>query len=100
VGRDEHEKGPVGRARLAGTHTGRDQVLQLLAELYSRVDLDAVVIGDILVNSERAAAFLEVPFGSGDSAGNMLVVETFVIRDGLITEIRPYYFDTAAFAAH
>jgi hypothetical protein len=28
----------------------------------------------------------------------MLVVETFIIRDGLITEIRPYYFDTAAFA--
>ena len=84
-----------------GTHKGRDEVLKLLAELYSRVDLDAVVIGDILVNSERAAAFLEVPFESGDSTGNqtMLVVETFVIRDGLIVEIRPYYFDTAAFAA-
>jgi hypothetical protein len=29
----------------------------------------------------------------------MLAVETFVIRDGLIVEIRPYYFDTATFAA-
>jgi uncharacterized protein len=84
-----------------GTHKGRGEVVKLLAELYSRVDLDAVVIGDILVNSGRAAAFLEVPFESGDSASNqtMLVVETFVIRDGLIVEIRPYYFDTAAFAA-
>ena len=84
-----------------GIHKGRDEVLKLLAELYSRVALDDVVIGDILVNSERAAAFLEVPFESGDSAGNqtMLVVETFVVRDGLIAEIRPYYFDTAAFAA-
>src|ERR1700747_857240 len=49
-----------------GTRTGRDDVLKLLAELYSRADLDSVVIGDILVNSQRAAAFLEVPFESGD----------------------------------
>jgi hypothetical protein len=29
----------------------------------------------------------------------MLVVETCVIRDGVIVEIRFYYFDTATFAA-
>jgi hypothetical protein len=59
------------------------------------------VFGDILVNSERAAALLEVSFESGDSASNqtMLVVETGVIRDGLIVEIRPYYFDIATLAA-
>jgi uncharacterized protein len=84
-----------------GTHIGRDAVLQLLAQLYSRIDLDAVVVGDVLVNSERAAAFLEVPFESGDLASNqkVLVIETFVIHDGLIAEIRPYYYDTAALAA-
>ena len=84
-----------------GAHIGRAEVLELLAQLYSRIDLDAVVIGDVLVNSERAAAFLEIGLESGDSASNqkMPVVETFVIRDGLIAEIRPYYFDTAALAA-
>jgi ketosteroid isomerase-like protein len=82
-----------------GTHAGPDAALQLLAQLYSIIDLDAIVVGDILVNSERAAAFLEVPFG--DSTGNQTVpvIETFVIRDGLIGEIKPYYFDTAALIA-
>ena len=82
-----------------GKHTGRAEVSQLLAQLYSMIDLDAVVVGDVLVNSERAAAFLEVPFGDSASSQKMSVVETFVIRDGLIAEITPYYFDTAALAA-
>ena len=82
-----------------GTHTGRAEVLQLLAQLYSMIDLDTVVVGDVLVNSERAAAFLEVPFGDSASSETVSVIETFVIRDGLIAEIKPYYFDTAALAA-
>ena len=82
-----------------GTHTGRAEVSQLLAQLYSMIDLDAVVVGDILVNSERAAAFLEISFGDSASNQKVSVIETFVIRDGLIGEIKPYYFDTAALAA-
>jgi ketosteroid isomerase-like protein len=82
-----------------GTHTGRAEVLQLLARLYSMIDLDTVAVGDILANSERAAAFLEVPFGDSASSETVSVIETFVIRDGLIAEIKPYYFDTAALAA-
>jgi uncharacterized protein len=82
-----------------GTHTGRPAVLQLLAQLYSAIDLDAVVVVDVLVNSERAAAFLEVPFGDSASGQQVSVVETFVIRNRLITEIKPYYFDTAALVA-
>jgi len=82
-----------------GTHTGRAEVLELLAQLYSMIDLDTVVVGDVLVNSERAAAFLEVPFGDSASNQRVSVIETFVIRDGLIAEIKPYYFDTAALAA-
>jgi uncharacterized protein len=82
-----------------GTHTGRAEVLQLLARLYSMIDLDTVAVGDILANSERAAAFLEVPFGDSTSSEKVSVIETFVIRDGLIAEIKPYYFDTAALAA-
>jgi uncharacterized protein len=82
-----------------GTHTGRAEVLQLLARLYSMIDLDTVAVGDILANSERAAAFLEVPFGDSANSEKVSVIETFVIRDGLIAEIKPYYFDTAALAA-
>ena len=82
-----------------GTHTGRNVASQLLAQLYAMIDLNAVVVGDILVNSERAAAFLEVPFEDSASSQKISVIETFVIRDGLIAEIKPYYFDTAALAA-
>jgi hypothetical protein len=82
-----------------GSHTGLDAALQLLGQLYSMIDLDAIVVGDILVNSERAAAFLEVPFGDSTSSQKVSVIETFVIRDGMIGEIKPYYFDTAALVA-
>ena len=81
-----------------GTHTGRDGVLELLAQLYSMIDLDAVLVGDVLVNSQRAAAFLEISFGDSANNRKISVVETFVVRDGLIAEIKPYYFDTSALA--
>jgi len=84
-----------------GAHTGRAAALKLLGILFSGIDLDSVVRGDVLVRGERAAAFLEIPFLTADPANAqaMPIVETFIVRDGLITEIRPYYFDTAAIAA-
>jgi uncharacterized protein len=84
-----------------GAHTGRVAVLELLGTLFAGIDLDSVVRGDVLVHGERAAAFLEIPFRTADPANTeaMPIIETFVVRDGLITEIRPYYFDTAAIAA-
>jgi ketosteroid isomerase-like protein len=85
----------------AGTHVGRANVLQLLRTLFAGVALDSVVRGDVLVRGERAAAFLEVPFVLTDAQNPavMPIVETFLVHNGLITEIRPYYFDTAAIAA-
>lgn len=44
----------------------------------------------------RAAAFLDVPFALPDGTSQTLpVVETFLVKDGLISQITPYYFDTA-----
>jgi len=84
-----------------GTHTGRVNVLALLTTLFSGIDLDTVIRTDVLVNGARAASLLEVPFAFADPAfpQRMPVIETFVVEDGLITEIRPFYFDTAAIAA-
>jgi hypothetical protein len=81
-----------------GAHVGRENAVKLLSLLFSGIALDSVVRGDVLVGGRRAAAFLEVPFGLADPANpkRMPVVETFVVEDGLIAEIRPYYFDTAA----
>ena len=84
-----------------GAHIGRTAVLGLMRTLRAGIDLDSVVREDVLVRGERAAAFLKVPFvlpGAADVQG-MPIVETFIVRDGLITEIRPYYFDTAGLVA-
>ena len=63
--------------------------------------MDTVARRGLLVQDDKAASFLEVPFApSADPTVPqvMPVLETFVVRDGLIVETRPYYFDTAAIA--
>jgi ketosteroid isomerase-like protein len=84
-----------------GVHRGKDAVLRLLKLLFDGIDLDTVKRSGLMVDGERAASFLEVPFAFADPTvpQKMPVLETFVVRDGLIVEIRPYYFDTAAIAA-
>jgi hypothetical protein len=84
-----------------GLHQGKDAVLRLLKLLFDGIDRDSVQRRGVMVDGERAASFLEVPFAFADPTvpAVMPVVETFVVRDGLIVEIRPYYFDTAAIAA-
>ena len=64
------------------------------------VGRDAVVIEQIMCNAGAAAATLQVPFRAPDGTNAVvLVCETFEIRAGLITRVRPYYFDTAALPA-
>ena len=60
-----------------------------------------MIVGDVLVNSEPAAAFLELSFGAGDAATTqkVSVVEMFVIRDGADRRDHPALLDTAALAA-
>lgn len=80
-----------------GAHVGCEAVLKLLGILCAGIALDDVQRGDILVGRGHAAAFLGVPFALADGSAQVLpVVETFEVRDGLITHIKPYYFDTAA----
>jgi uncharacterized protein len=84
-----------------GTHAGRADTLALLTTLFSGIDLDTVILIDVLVKGNRAASFLEVPFAFADRVvpQRMRVIETFIVEDGLITEIRPFYFDTSAIAS-
>jgi uncharacterized protein len=82
-----------------GAHTGRTEALKLLARMIFQIIVETVTVGDVLVGASPAAAFLEIPFTPADPTllqARLSVVETFVIRDGLITEITPYYYDTAA----
>jgi limonene-1,2-epoxide hydrolase len=66
--------------------------------LFAGVDREAVVIERIVCDGVGAAAMLSVPFQPDPDAPSteMLVCETFEVRDGAIARIRPYYFDTAA----
>jgi ketosteroid isomerase-like protein len=83
-----------------GEHVGREAALSLLGMLFAGVDRDAVVIEHIVCNDVAAAAMLQVPFKAPDGTNTtVLVCETFEIRGGLITRVRPYYFDTAALLA-
>jgi ketosteroid isomerase-like protein len=89
-----------GSLPYGGDHVGADAVVKLLGLLCAGIALDDVRRGDVLVRGERAAAFLEVPFTlAGGTSQFLPVVETFLVREGLITQIRPYYFDTAALLA-
>jgi ketosteroid isomerase-like protein len=83
-----------------GTHSGREQALALLSQLYDGIDLDAIPRPEVLAGPQRAVAFVEVAFRGADGGLTVIsVVETFRVRDGRIVEIKPYYFDTAAMAA-
>jgi SnoaL-like domain len=82
-----------------GAHTGRTEALKFLALMIFQIIADTVMGGDVLVGASPAAAFLVIPFTPGDPPllqARLPVVEKFVIRDSLITEITPYYYDAAA----
>jgi ketosteroid isomerase-like protein len=85
----------------AGIRRGRDEVLAYLPGLFAGIDLETVVIVDTLAHGERAAVFLEVPFTfAGETTPRIMpIIEAFLVHDGLITEVTPYYFDTAAILA-
>lgn len=90
----------AGSLPYGGVYRGREQVVGLLHLLFDGIDLTTVNHIAILAEGHRAASFLEVPFAFGSPAAPSLmpVIETFVVHSGLITEIRPYYFDSAAIA--
>ena len=89
-----------GSLPYGGSHVGVEAAVKLLGTLCAGIALDDVRRGDVLVRGGLAAAFLEVPFTLADGSSQLLpVVETFLVKDGLISQIRPYYFDTAALLA-
>jgi hypothetical protein len=82
-----------------GAHTGRTEALKFLALMIFQIIADTVMGGDVLVGASPAAAFLVIPFTHGDPPllqARLPVVEKFVIRHSLITEITPYCYDAAA----
>jgi ketosteroid isomerase-like protein len=83
-----------------GRHEGIEAATTLFKTLFAGIDLSGVVIEAIIVQADRGAALLNFSFDLGPAGSSEAsVCETFVVRNGQIVEIRPYYFDTAALLA-
>src|SRR5580658_3697844 len=67
----------------AGSYRGREAVVGLLRVLFDGIELGSVNHIAILVDGERAAAFLEVPFtfDNPDLPNVMPIIETFLVRN-------------------
>jgi uncharacterized protein len=82
-----------------GVHRGADAIISLAVDLFSKYfDFTRNEVRYILAEGENAIARMDVS-GTTRTSGKPIAfsaTECFVVRDGLITEIQPYHFDTAA----
>src|SRR5271154_6594749 len=78
-----------------GTHRGREAFIAALGGATKFVDLEHIALEHLIVDGERAAAFVSYhPPGSPDGEPQYCI-DWLVIRDGKIVELMPFYFDTA-----
>lgn len=83
---------PVGRT----LWEGRAEFMAGLREVFALLRISRLVFHDVLAGPNRVAGVLDVV--STDENGNDTViplVEVFTFDNGMITEIRPYYFDVS-----
>ncbi|HTK62964.1 MAG TPA: nuclear transport factor 2 family protein [Pseudonocardia sp.] len=82
-----------------GVHRGPEAIIALAVDLFSKYyDFARNEVRYILSEGENAIARVDVS-GTTRTSGKPIAfsaTECFVVRDGLITEIQPYHFDTAA----
>lgn len=82
-----------------GVHRGIEAIVALAVDLFSKYfDFTRNEVRYILAEGENAIARVDVS-GTTRTSGKPIAfsaTECFVVRGGLITEIQPYHFDTAA----
>ena len=84
-----------------GTYTGHAGLKQMLARLRSCIENHKVVLRDIL-GADEAGGFGVLVDMSGlinDKPFVLSIFERWVVRDGRVAEIWPYYWDTSAISA-
>jgi ketosteroid isomerase-like protein len=81
-----------------GVYRGPDAVVSAAVDLFTKYfDFTHNEVRYILAEGENAVARLDVS-GTTRTSGKPIAfsaTECFVVRDGRITEIQPYHFDTA-----
>jgi len=82
-----------------GVHQGRDNVMKTITLLFTEyLNLSEYTVVRLLGEGEHVVACLKVA-GVTHTSGKPVAFEAcerFVVRDGVITEIKPFYWDTAA----
>lgn len=82
-----------------GVYRGPEAVISAAIDLFTKYfDFTRNEVRYILAEGENAIARVDVS-GTTHTSGKPIAfsaTECFVVRDGLITEIQPYHFDTAA----
>jgi ketosteroid isomerase-like protein len=81
-----------------GTYSGPDAIVQLQIDLYTKFyEFTSFELISVIGDGENAAAHVRVA-GVARSTGNPIrtsAVEWFVVRNGQITSVTPYHYDTA-----
>lgn len=80
-----------------GSYRGPDAIVQLQIDLYTKYyEFSSFELTSVIGDGENAAAQVKV-VGVGRATGRSLetsAVEWFVVRNGQITSITPYHYDT------
>jgi ketosteroid isomerase-like protein len=83
-----------------GLFTGKAEVVPALGEILSMMGMRSVDVKTLLADGPVAVAIIDVE--CTDKAAQpftMSAAETWRVVDHRITEIKPYYFDTATLSA-
>ncbi|MEE4450736.1 nuclear transport factor 2 family protein [Novosphingobium resinovorum] len=83
---------------MAGAYRGKTGLQDLFGKVMGMVDVVGLERTDLLVGTDSAIAVLEMRFAD-PALPPAQVCEMFRFRDGLCTEIKPYYYDPAPFVA-
>lgn len=83
---------------MAGSYRGREGFERLFAKVMGMVDVVALDRTDLTIGNDRAIAVLTMRFAD-PALQPVELCEMFTFRDGLCSEIKPYYYDPTAFHA-
>ena len=78
-----------------GTHQGVEDVLQALSFVFETFEMSQLEVEDLIVDGERAVGLVRLPFRSREGESGT-VAEVWLVQDGRVKAIRPFYFDTKA----
>jgi hypothetical protein len=80
----------------AGVYRGRDALRALVNWIGSRMSVSNVTIERYAVGADHVIATLRFDLTLNDgSSATQYVAEEFLFEDGLIREMRPFYFDSS-----